>query len=297
MAKRFLLRPMKRMLILLSVLLSGTGIAQADPVAQAVWCAGNSTLYFVNLEQVSVNDTFDEQTVTAVWSGEQVTNSPSTSQWFSMASSATTVKFDSSFKDVKPKSLQKWFSGLGSLNSIIGIENLNTSEVTTMNCMFSLCSSLTSIDISTFDISKVTDVNGMFSACTNLSTIYCNKTWSGIASSNNMFYNTKLKGYVKDSSPTDISKANPFTGYFTTKPEMTGTGAENNPFVIRDAAQWDALSSYVAAGNNCDGLYFQLGRDITVKTCIGVEDDNEANRKPFSGRFFGNFYFLIGAVY
>ena len=289
MAKRFLLRPMKRMLILLSVLLSGTGIAQADPVAQAVWCSGKSTLYFVNVEPVSVGDPFDETTVTAVWSGEQVTNSPSTSQWFSMASSATTVKFDSSFKDVKPKSLQKWFSGLGSLNSIIGIENLNTSEVTTMNCMFSLCSSLTSIDISTFDISKVTDVNGMFSACTNLSTIYCNKTWSGIASSNNMFYNTKLKGYVKDSSPTDISKANPFTGYFTTKPEMTGTGAENNPFVIRDAAQWDALSSYVAAGNNCDGLYFQLGRDITVKTCIGVEDDNEANRKPFSGRFFGNF--------
>ena len=280
---------MKRMLILLSVLLSGTGIAQADPVAQAVWCSGNRTLYFVNLEQVSVNDTFDEQTVTAVWSGEQVTNSPSTSQWFSMASSATTVKFDSSFKDVKPKSLQKWFSGLGSLNSIIGIENLNTSEVTTMNCMFSLCSSLTSIDISTFDISKVTDVNGMFSACTNLRTIYCNKTWSGIENANGIFSNTKLNGNVIDVSTSHLNKCNPFTGYFTTTPAMTGTGAENDPFIIRDAAQWDALSSYVAAGNDCYGLYFQLGRDITVKTCIGVEDDNEANRKPFSGRFFGNF--------
>ena len=203
---------------------------------------------------------------------------------------ATTVKFDGSFKDVKPKSLQKWFSGLGSLHTIVGIENLNTSEVTTMMSMFSLCSSLTSIDVSTFDMSKVTDVEGMFSACTNLSTIYCNKTWSGIASSDDMFYNTKLKGYVKDSSPDDISMANPFTGYFTTKPAMTGTGAENNPFVITDAAQWDALSSYVAAGNNCYGLYFQLGRDITVKTCIGVEDDeDESKRKPFSGRFFGNF--------
>ena len=287
MAKRFLLRPMKRMLILLSVLLSGTGIAQADPVAQAVWCAGNRTLYFVNLEQVSKDDTFDGQTVSAVWSGPDVTNSPSTSQWYSRAMDATTVKFDSSFKDVQPKSLQKWFSGLGSLNSIIGIENLNTSEVTTMASMFSLCTSLTSIDVSTFDMSKVTDVNGMFYACKNLRTIYCNKTWSGIASSNDMFYNTKLKGYVKDSSPDDISMANPFTGYFTTKPAMTGTGAENNPFIISDAAQWDALGSYVAAGNNCYGLYFQLGRDIEVNTCIGVENDDEAKRKFFSGTFIG----------
>lgn len=120
------------------------------------------------MEQVSVNSIFDGQTVTAVWSGEDVKNSPETSQWYStVQSTLTTVKFDNTFKDVKPKSLQKWFSGLGSLNSIIGIENLNTSEVTTMMSMFSLCSSLTSIDLSTFDMSKVTDVSGMFSACTN----------------------------------------------------------------------------------------------------------------------------------
>ncbi len=288
---------MKRMLILLSVLLSGTGIAQADPVAQAVWCSGNHTLYFVNLESVSEGAGFDGQTVTNVWSAEAVTNSkvymdgiPSSSSsvaWYPTASSATTVKFDSSFKDVKPVTLHKWFNSFASLTDIVGIENLNTSEVTSMNCMFTSCSSLTSIDISTFDISKVIDVFGMFSACTNLSTIYCNKTWSGIASSDNMFYNTKLKGYVKDSSPDDISMANPFTGYFTTKPAMTGTGAENDPFIIRDAAQWDALSSYVAAANNCSTLFFQLGDSISVKTCIGVEDDNEANRKPFSGTFIG----------
>ncbi len=298
MAKRFLLRPMKRMLILLSVLLSGTGIAQADPVAQAVWCAGNRTLYFVNLESVSVGSAFDGQTVTNVWSAEAVTNSkvymdgiPSSSSsvaWYPTASNAKTIKFDGSFKDVKPVTLHKWFDFFSSLTNIVGIENLNTSEVTSMNCMFTLCTSLTSIDVSTFDMSKVTDVEGMFSACTNLRTIYCNQTWSGIDSSDDMFQNTKLKGYVKGSSPDDIRMANPFTGYFTTKPAMTGTGAENNPFIISDAAQWDALGSYVAAGNNCNGLYFQLGRDITVNTCIGVEDDaNENNRKFFSGTFIG----------
>ena len=233
------------MLILLSVLLSGAGVAQASPVAQAVWCASNRTLYFVNLEQVSVNDTFDGQTVTAVWSGEAVTNSyaymegqssssPSVA-WYPTAGSATTIKFDGSFKDVKPVTLHKWFDFMGSLTNIVGIENLNTSEVTSMNCMFTGCHSLTSIDVSTFDMSKVTDVYGMFSACTNLRTIYCNKTWSGIADSRDLFQNTtRLKGY--DSSSTDISMANPFTGYFTTTPAMTGTGVNSNPFVITDAA-------------------------------------------------------------
>lgn len=190
-------------------------------------------------------------TVTAVWSGEAVTNSyaymegqsssSSSVAWYPTASSATTIKFDGSFKDVKPVTLHKWFDFMGSLTNIVGIENLNTSEVTSMNCMFTGCHSLTSIDVSTFDMSKVTDVFGMFSACTNLRTIYCNKTWSGIADSRDLFQNTtRLKGY--DSSSTDISMANPFTGYFTTKPEMTGTGVNSIPFVITDAAQWDALT-------------------------------------------------------
>ena len=272
-------------------LFTAIGWVKADPVAQAVWCEGDHTLYFVYHEQVSVNDTFDGQIVTAVWSGEAVTNSyaymegqsssSSSVAWYPTASSATTVKFDNTFKDVKPVTLHKWFVGFTSLSNIIGIENLNTSEVTSMESMFSLCYSLTSIDVSSFDMSKVTNVSGMFTACTSLATIFCNQTWSGIASSSGMFYNTKLKGYVKDSSPADISKANPFTGYFTTTPAMTGTGAENDPFIITDAAQWDALGSYVAAGNNCSGLYFHLGSDITVKTCIG------ADGKPFSGTFIG----------
>ena len=280
-------------------LFTAIGWVKADPVAQAVWCAGNQTLYFVNMEQVSVNDTFDGQTVTAVWSGEAVTNSYVYAKaqetlyptvWLStVQGSLTTIKFDSSFKDVKPVTFHKWFNSCTQLTNIVGIENLNTSEATSMNCMFTYCTSLTSINLSTFDMSNVTDVFGMFTACTNLETIYCNQTWSGIASSEDMFYNTKLKGYVKDESPDDLSMANPFTGYFTTSPAMTGTGAENDPFIITDAAHWDALSSYVAAGNNCYEKYFRLGRDITVKTCIGVEDDNEANRKPFCGTFIGNF--------
>lgn len=78
MVKSFFTRTMRRAFILLVVLLSGTGIAQANPVAQAVWCEGNKTLYFVNMELVAVGTSFDGQTVSAVWSGTDVTSTPDT---------------------------------------------------------------------------------------------------------------------------------------------------------------------------------------------------------------------------
>ena len=50
--------------------------AKAESVAQAIWCAGNKTLYFTYREAVTTGSTFDNQTVTAVWSGDAVINSP-----------------------------------------------------------------------------------------------------------------------------------------------------------------------------------------------------------------------------
>ena len=46
-----------------------------DFVSQAIWCAGNNTLYFVNeQEEYHAGGTYDGQTITSVWSGDQVTN-------------------------------------------------------------------------------------------------------------------------------------------------------------------------------------------------------------------------------
>lgn len=40
--------------------------------------------------------------------------------------------------------------------------------------MFDLCSSLTSVDLSSFNTSKVTNMGSMFSNCTKLTKIYIN---------------------------------------------------------------------------------------------------------------------------
>ena len=83
----------------------------------------------------------------------------------------TTVVFDGSFKDARPISCAYWFSGFKNLKKIEGIENLNTSNVTDMSCMFMRCESLTSLDVSNFNTSNVTDMKAMFANCANLKTI------------------------------------------------------------------------------------------------------------------------------
>ena len=63
------------------------------------------------------------------------------------------------------------FSHLGNLQTIQGLENLDTSQVANMSEMFSDCYYLTSLDISHFNTSKVTNMFGMFRWCENLTSL------------------------------------------------------------------------------------------------------------------------------
>ena len=74
----------------------------------------------------------------------------------------TKVVFEMSFANALPTSCFQWFKGLSSLTTIEGIGYLNTSEVTDMNEMFSGCSSLSSLQLTTFNTAKVTDMTRMF---------------------------------------------------------------------------------------------------------------------------------------
>ena len=142
--------------------------------AYAIWCEGNSTLYFT---YTTLGDTFDGQTITKVWSGEQVTETVGWMEDFShnadmgLHEECQKIVFDESFKDVKPSNLSQWFYYFLKVSSIEGIEYLNTSEATKMDGMFKSCSELTTIDVSNFDTSNVTDMNSMFGECSGLTNI------------------------------------------------------------------------------------------------------------------------------
>ena len=91
---------------------------------------------------------------------------------------------------------------------------LDTSNVTNMEAMFSSCSNLTSLDLSSFDTSNVTNMQNMFSGCTNLTSLdVSNFDTSNVTDIQRTFQNcTKLTEF--GISNWDTSKVTSMYGVF-----------------------------------------------------------------------------------
>ena len=140
------------------------------------------------------------------------------------------IVFDESFSTYAPTSLNGFFENLTRLETITGLEYLNTEKVTNMRYMFYNCSSLTSLDVTHFNTAKVTDMGYMFYNCSSLTTIYASSKFvtSQVSKSFNMFYNCKkLKGEEewKKGKATDKTYAKTAGGYFRDK------AYDNRPWV------------------------------------------------------------------
>ena len=81
------------------------------------------------------------------------------------------IVFDKSFSTYTPSSLHEFFSNLLTLETIKGLEYLNTEKVTDMYRMFYKCSSLTSLDVTHFNTANVTDMRYMFYKCSSLTSL------------------------------------------------------------------------------------------------------------------------------
>ena len=81
------------------------------------------------------------------------------------------IVFDKSFSTYTPTSLYRFFEDLKKLETITGLEYLNTEKVTDMRYMFNNCSKLTSLDVTNFNTAKVTDMSYMFSSCKSLTSL------------------------------------------------------------------------------------------------------------------------------
>ena len=156
------------------------------------------------------------------------------------------IVFDKSFSTYTPTTLRAFFSNLLKLETITGLEYLNTEKVTGMSRMFIGCSALLSLDVTNFNTANVTDMSYMFSDCvaltslyltnfntekvTNmvsmfaycraLTTIYASSKFvtTKVTNSSNMFYNcNKLKGEEEctDDKATDKTYAKIEGGYFS----------------------------------------------------------------------------------
>ncbi len=217
----------------------------------------------------------------------------------------TKCVFDPSFSKLKFKSLQSFFGGCNKLTSVVGIENINTSEVMNTVAMFAGCTSLKSVDLSNFHISRVTnmadmfyscsaltslDLSGfntknvkymwaMFEECQNLQTIYVSEKWNvdNVEDDGaNMFFNcymlTGENGTHFYPSNTGVEFAhidggpqNP--GYFTYKQFDGITTVTTNP-IPDDIYRLDGVRVRTAAQGIAGlpaGIYIQNGKKIIIQ--------------------------------
>ncbi len=135
----------------------------ADPVGYAILTDENEdgtkeTLKFMYGEMPS-GDCVWETTNTG-------TNNPG---WFDYHSNITSVVFDPSFANALPTSCYSWFSNMSNIQSI-DLTNLNTSEVTSMENMFSGCINLVTIKVNhaLWNLGKVTSSTDMFKDCSSI---------------------------------------------------------------------------------------------------------------------------------
>ena len=136
------------------------------------------------------------------------------------------IVFDKSFSTYTPTTLYDFFGSLTEMETITGLEYLNTANVMNMSNMFCNCLKLTSLDVTHFNTAKVTNMYSMFYNCSSLTTICASSKFvtPQVSQSFNMFYNCKkLKGeevgWTRDKA-TDKTYAKIEGGYFSRIPRV-----------------------------------------------------------------------------
>ena len=123
------------------------------------------------------------------------------------------IVFDKSFSTYTPTSLSSFFENLTELETITGLEYLNTEKVTDMSDMFSNCSALTSLDVTNFNTEKVTNMSFMFYKCSKLTSLDVTKfNTANVTDMNGMFFSCVALTSL------DVSKFN--TVNVTNMPQM-----------------------------------------------------------------------------
>ena len=214
------------MILLMLLLLPANMVAQK---------AASSSKYIATFDSDTETLTFDK------YEGESLP-SDSESEWvedgksvFEMFGSSYLrdikhIVINESFKTFTPTTLSRFFAFLAELETITGLEYLNTANVTDMSFLFDHCQKLTSLDLSNFNTAKVTNMNRMFTNCSNLKAIYASDKFktAAVTKSENMFsYCNSLSGDIDWTSDkaTDKTYAKTGGGYFRDK------AYDNRPYV------------------------------------------------------------------
>ena len=122
---------------------------------------------------------------------DKIRPSSSCNNWFFFASNLTSIENIENIDTRLVEDMTGMFSGCSAITNL-DLSSFDTSKVTSMECMFYDCEALTNLNLSSFDTSKVTSMSSMFYDCgalTNLNLSSFNT--SNVADMSCMFNNCK----------------------------------------------------------------------------------------------------------
>ena len=148
------------------------------PAGMVAQTAASSSKYIATYESSTQTLTFKENVGETLPSNSVVVENRDKVTYINEKLGNGTIKhivFDKSFSTYTPTTLYGFFMDLTILETITGLEYLNTENVTDMSLMFFNCSSLTSLDVTHFNTAKVTNMNSMFDSCSSLTSLDVSK--------------------------------------------------------------------------------------------------------------------------
>ena len=178
-------------------------------------------------------------------------------------------------EEIAPKSTKKLLMDLKNVENIIGLNKLNTCNVTTMLGMFRNCSNLKSVDLSTFNTEKVTTMHAMFAYCTSIENINMSSfNTKEVTNMSAMFYNC---GQLKQLDVNNFNTENVTT--------MASMFANCSNLEKLDISNWKTANvedmSWMFAGED----YGNPPNTMNIKQIIGIENLDVSNVKTMDRMF------------
>ena len=168
------------------------------------------------------------------------------------------IVFEESFKTYAPTSLKEFFYNCTSLETISGLEYLNTANITDMSSMFQNCYNLKSLDFTNFDTKNVSNMYFMFYNCSNLNSLdITNFNTAKVTDMGNMFLGCSNLTSL-DLTNFNTAKVTDMQGMFKGCSALTSLDLTNfNTAEVRDMNR----------------MFYMLDESSTALTTIYVSDN------------------------
>ena len=202
------------------------------------------------------------------------------------------IVFDKSFSTYTPTSLYCFFEGLTELETITGLEYLNTENVTNMGRMFYDCSKLTSLDVSKFNTANVTNMSYMFYNCKALTSL--DVTHFNTANVTNMGYMFYICSSLTSLDVTNFNTANVANMSYMFSGCSSLTSLDVTHFNTANVTNMSGMFNSCSALTSLDVTHFNTANVTTMNsmfyncsklTSLDVSKFNTVNVTNMSGMF------------